>query len=165
MRWRSLRDAAVELHLAARRIGPFPPDVDGGVLAAATFAAQPTSAVIAYNDQLAIGVVRGLLGMGVRVPGDVSVVGFDNILAAELVTPGLTTVAAPLHTEGAEAIRHLLAMVEGAPTHTGQPFVLPTRLVVRGSTGPSSRIPGAPGPGSRDRARQLMATPGPQPIG
>jgi LacI family repressor for deo operon, udp, cdd, tsx, nupC, and nupG len=149
MRWRSLRAAAAELHLAARRIGPFPPDVDGGVLAAATFAAQPTSAVIAYNDQLAIGVVRGLLGMGVRVPGDVSVVGFDNILAAELVTPGLTTVAAPLHTEGAEAIRHLLAMVEGAPTHTGQPFVLPTRLVVRGSTGPSSHPPGGPGRGSR----------------
>jgi LacI family transcriptional regulator, repressor for deo operon, udp, cdd, tsx, nupC, and nupG len=97
-RWRSLREAAGELHLGLRRIGPFPPDVDGGVRAAVEFGAQPTSAVVTYNDQLAIGFVRGLTARGVRVPDEVSVVGFDNILAADLVTPGLTTVAAPLHT-------------------------------------------------------------------
>jgi LacI family transcriptional regulator, repressor for deo operon, udp, cdd, tsx, nupC, and nupG len=163
MRWRSLREAAVELHLGLRRIGPFPPDVDGGVRSAAVFGAQPTCAVITYNDQLAIGFVRALTGTGVRVPDEVSVVGFDNILAADLVTPGLTTIAAPLHTEGAEAIRHVLAMVEGAPSHTGQPVVLPTWLVVRGSTAASARPPAARAGGTV--AGQLMATPGPLPIG
>jgi LacI family transcriptional regulator len=113
--------------------------------------------VIAYNDQLAIGVVRGLTRMGVRVPGEVSVVGFDDIRAADLVTPGLTTVAAPLHTEGGEAVRLLLAMVEGVDIRTGRPHVLPTTLVVRGSTGPAAtRRPGV---------GQLMATTGRQPIG
>lgn len=159
MRWRSLREAATELSLTVRRIGPFPPDVEGGARAAAVIAEQPTSAVIAYNDQLAIGVIRGLAGMGVRVPAEVSVIGFDNILAAELVTPGLTTVAAPLHTEGAEAVRCLLGMVEGADGNTGgrtgQPLVLPTRLVVRGST---ARRGGRPG-------RQQMATTGLPQIG
>jgi LacI family transcriptional regulator, repressor for deo operon, udp, cdd, tsx, nupC, and nupG len=155
-RWRSLRAAATHLPLAVRRIGPFPPDVDGGARAAVVFAAQPTSAVIAYNDQLAIGLLRGLTQMGVRVPGEVSVVGFDNILAADLVTPGLTTVAAPLHTEGAEAIRHLLAMVEGAGSRTGQPLVLPTRLVVRGTT---ARIASSVRPPSRTTRAATATTP------
>jgi LacI family repressor for deo operon, udp, cdd, tsx, nupC, and nupG len=139
VRWRSLLETADELRL--RRIGPFSPDVAGGVRAAAELLAQPTSAVVAYNDLLAIGVVRGLRGRGVRVPADVSVVGFDNIGAAELVTPGLSTVAAPLHAGGAAATRALLAMVQGAPGSTGAPVLLPVRLVVRGSTAQRSRKP------------------------
>jgi LacI family repressor for deo operon, udp, cdd, tsx, nupC, and nupG len=143
MRWRSLREASLELHLRVRRIGPFPPDVGGGVRAAEELRAQPTSAVIAYNDQLAIGLIRGLAARGVRVPQDVSVIGFDNIFAADLITPGLTTVAAPLHTEGATATKHLLAMIDGSASRAGQavrpPVVLPVCLVVRGSTAPHSR--------------------------
>lgn len=139
MRWRSLREAAVELELKVRRIGPFTPDVDGGVQAAEEVHAHPTSAVVAYNDQMAIGLIRGLYSMRVRVPQHVSVVGFDNIFAADLVTPGLTTVAAPMRAEGATATRHLLTMIEGAPGRTGPPVVLPVRLVVRASTAHRSR--------------------------
>jgi LacI family transcriptional regulator, repressor for deo operon, udp, cdd, tsx, nupC, and nupG len=104
--------------------------------------------VIAYNDQLAIGLIRGLAATGVHVPRDVSVVGFDNIFAADLVTPGLTTVAAPLCTEGATATEHLLGMIEGSRSTrvVGRPAVLPVRLVVRKSTAQRSRrrIPPAP---------------------
>lgn len=139
MRWRSLREAALELDLRVRRIGPFPPDVAGGVQAAEQLRRHQTSAVVAYNDQLAIGLMRGLAAMGIRVPQDVSVIGFDNIFAADLVTPGLTTVAAPLHTEASTATQHLLGMIEGAPTRTVQPVVLPVRLVVRDSTARRSR--------------------------
>jgi LacI family transcriptional regulator len=134
MRWRSLRDAAADLRLVPRRIGPFSPDLDGGMRAAEVLRAQPSSAVIAYNDQLAIGILRGLTAHGVRVPRDVSVIGFDNIPAADLVTPGLTTVAAPLRLQGATAARHLLTMIEGGAARTGAPAVLPVKLVVRGST-------------------------------
>ncbi|MBL7488374.1 LacI family DNA-binding transcriptional regulator [Frankia sp. AgB1.9] len=139
MRWQSLREAAAEHDLQVRRIGPFSPDVPGGLQAAGQLRAQPASAVIAYNDQLAIGLIRGLTAGGLHVPRQVSVVGFDNIVAAELVTPGLTTVAAPLHTQGATATRHLLAMIEGRRGRTGEPAVLPVRLVVRGSTAQRSR--------------------------
>jgi LacI family repressor for deo operon, udp, cdd, tsx, nupC, and nupG len=139
VRWRSLLETAEELQLRVRRIGPFSPDVPGGVRAARQLCDQPTSAVLAYNDQLAIGLIRGLRGRRVRVPHDVSVVGFDNIGAAELITPGLTTVASPLAAGGAAATRALLAMVEGAPGTTGAPVVLPVRLVVRGSTGQRRR--------------------------
>jgi LacI family transcriptional regulator len=148
MRWRSLQDTAADLQLRVRRIGPVTPDVPGGMRAAEEVASSGASAVVAYNDQVAIGLVRGLGSRGVAVPRDVSVVGFDNIGAAELITPGLTTVASPLRTEGATAIKHLLAMVEGAQPRTGAPMVLPVRLVERGSTAQRSRKRTSPASGT-----------------
>ncbi|GAA5058726.1 LacI family transcriptional regulator [Thermocatellispora tengchongensis] len=135
MRWRSLREAAAELGLRLNRIGPYPPTIPGGTLAAEGVGRQGASAVIAYNDQLAIGLMRGLQAAGVRVPEDVSVVGFDNIFGAELVTPGLTTVAAPLRAQGRAAVRGLISVLGGARPRTAQAVVLPARLVVRASTG------------------------------
>jgi LacI family repressor for deo operon, udp, cdd, tsx, nupC, and nupG len=134
MRWTSLRAVAAERELAVRRIGPFSPDVAGGLRAAEELRTELPSAVIAFNDQLAIGVVRGMTAHGVRVPRDLSVIGFDNIAAADLVSPGLTTVAAPLQLAGATATRQVLTMIGGGGTWTGAPAVLPVRLVVRGST-------------------------------
>jgi LacI family repressor for deo operon, udp, cdd, tsx, nupC, and nupG len=138
IRWRSLREASMELDLSVRRIGHFAPTVHGGLQAAEALRAHPTSAVLAYNDLMAIGLVRGLASVGAKVPQDVSIVGFDNIFAADLVTPGLTTVAAPLRAQGETAVRNLLAIIGGARS-SGQPLVLPVRLVVRGSTAQRSR--------------------------
>ena len=134
VRWRALRDAREELGLTVRRIGPLAPTLNGGVKAAAAWAAHPTTAVIAYNDLIAIGFMRGVQAMGKRVPEDVSVIGFDNTPSAEIVTPGLTTVAAPQRALGAQAVRHVLAFVGGARSTTTEPLVLPTKLVERAST-------------------------------
>ncbi|GAA3725311.1 LacI family transcriptional regulator [Spinactinospora alkalitolerans] len=139
MRWRSIREAGHELDLSVRRIGPYLPTVAGGMRAAEDLARQQTSAVVTYNDLVAIGLMRGLQTMRIRIPEDVSVVGFDNIFSADLVTPALTTVAAPLRVLGTTAVRNLLAVVGGARSQTGLPVVLPTRLVVRGSTARRSR--------------------------
>jgi DNA-binding LacI/PurR family transcriptional regulator len=133
-RWRSVRESAMELELHVRRVGPMPPTVAGGARAAAEFADNPTSAVIAYNDLVAIGAIRALTAMGARIPQDVSVVGFDNIFAAELVTPPLTTVAAPLGAMGRTAVSNLLAIVRGARPRAQAPVSLPCRLIVRQST-------------------------------
>jgi DNA-binding LacI/PurR family transcriptional regulator len=133
-RWRSVRESAMELELHVRRVGPVPPTVAGGTRAAAEFADNPTSAVIAYNDLVAIGAIRALTAMGARIPQDVSVVGFDNIFAAELVTPPLTTVAAPLGAMGRTAVSNLLAIVRGARPRAQAPVSLPCRLIVRQST-------------------------------
>lgn len=135
VRWQALREIATERELRVHRIGPHPPTVAGGVAAAEDFRRQPTGAVIAYNDLMALGFMQGLTALGVKVPADVNVIGFDNIFGTELVSPGLTTVAAPLHTLGATAVRQLLAVIGGAPPETGEPVMLPTRLVIRGSTG------------------------------
>lgn len=158
MRWRSVLETAAGLQLRVRRIGPCTPDVRGGVRAVEELSAYRPSAVLAYNDQLAIGVVRGLRTRGGRVPTDVSVVGFDNIGAAELITPGLTTVATPLHAGGAAATRTLLAMVDGTPGPTGAPVVLPVRLVVRGST--AQRAAGTGGSSASQPSTSPASCPG-----
>lgn len=137
VRWRALRDARTELGITVRRVGPVAPTLNGGVRAAAAWAAHPTSAVVAYNDLVAIGFMRGVQAMGKEVPAEVSVVGFDNTPSAEIVTPGLTTVAAPQRALGARGVRHVLAFVGGARSTTTEPLLLPTKLVVRGSTGPA----------------------------
>jgi DNA-binding LacI/PurR family transcriptional regulator len=163
MRWRSLRDGPPELGLQTRRIGPFAPTVAGGAAAAAEFVNQPTTAVLAYNDLMAIGFIRALTAQGAQIPRDVSVIGYDNIFAADLVTPPLTTVAAPLHAMGTTAVGNLLAIVRGAQPRAQEPVTLPARLVVRASTAQRSRKRTSPAwgttrvPGSAARASRSTA--------
>ncbi len=132
-RWRALRELGPELGLDIRRIGPQVPTVRSGFAAARRVAEAGVTAVISYNDQLAIGVMKGLRSLGLAVPRDVSVVGFDNIVYDEIIDPGLTTVAAPLHQMGATGVRNCLAVIRGVRS-SGSPLVLPVTLVRRGST-------------------------------
>ncbi len=134
IRWRSLRDTAADLGLRTRRLGPYQPKVAGGEQAAAELSRKTSTAVLAYNDQLAIGVIRGLTALGTTVPQDVSIIGIDNIFAADLVTPRLTTIAAPLNALGGTAVNNLLAIINGARSRATEAMVLPTRLVERDST-------------------------------
>ncbi|MFC5382038.1 LacI family DNA-binding transcriptional regulator [Aquipuribacter nitratireducens] len=136
-RVRAFREAGHELQLATRATRHHAPTVAGGVAAAREMldaATGPPTAVVAYNDLMAIGVMRALQDAGVAVADDVSVVGFDDILVSQLVSPPLTTVAAPLRAMGETAVQNLLAVVRGAQPHAERAFVLPARLVVRGST-------------------------------
>ena len=97
------------------------------------------TAVLAYNDQIAIGILRSLRQLRIAVPGDVSIVGFDDIFASSLVTPSLTTIAAPLRQMGAIAVKNLVAILNGASPNCAEPLVVPTRLIERESTGPARR--------------------------
>lgn len=147
MRWRELRETAGAQGVRVRRIGPFAPTLDGGAEAGRALAGDPPSAVVTFNDLLAIGVLDELLKHGRRVPGEVSVLGFDDIFGAQLVTPGLTTVAAPLRQLGSTAVGHLLAVLNGARPQTETPVAVPTALVRRQSTGPRRDArDGPPGP-------------------
>jgi LacI family transcriptional regulator len=146
VRWRALREAAAELDLEVRKLGPNEPTVLAGLDVARRIAALNATAVLAYNDQLAIGIVKGLIKIGTRVPEDVSVVGFDNIVFDELVEPQLTTVAAPLYRMGLTGVQNCIAMALGA-LPSGPPTVLPVRLVVRASTAqrkPRGVLPATP---------------------
>lgn len=140
MRWRSMREAAYELDIRTRRIGPFSPTRAGGITAAQTLAGSRATAVVTYNDLLAIGLMQGLTRLGARIPQDVSVVGFDNIFGSDFCTPPLTTVAAPLRRLGSHAVGMLLRQLETPVPQTSvrhaplRPALLPAQLVVRGST-------------------------------
>ncbi|KRE42536.1 LacI family DNA-binding transcriptional regulator [Knoellia sp. Soil729] len=149
VRWQALREAGFELEMKIRRVGPTQkPTIDAGFARVREIMSQSTTAVIAYNDVLAIGVIKGLHRMGVSVPEDVSVIGFDNILLAEVVEPELTTVASPLRQQGETAVRNLVAMAQGAQATSREPLVMPVKLVVRRSTAQPSRKSTSPALGT-----------------
>jgi DNA-binding LacI/PurR family transcriptional regulator len=80
-------------HMAIVEFGPFEPKFEGGVQAADLALASGVSAIIAYNDLMALGVLSRLADRQVAVPQEMSVVGFDNLLYAAICAPPLTTVA------------------------------------------------------------------------
>lgn len=100
---------------------------------------DPPSAILAANDLSAFGVIEAVKSRGLRVPDDVSVVGFDDIPMAGQSYPPLTTVRHPLHDMGEQAVKRLLALIEGGTVGTEQ-LELPSELIVRASTGPVSAV-------------------------
>jgi DNA-binding LacI/PurR family transcriptional regulator len=130
-RWAGLSAAGVDHGLTATRLGPFPPTVEGGPAAVAAGLACGATALVAFNDLLAFGVLRELQRRGVPVPAGVSVTGFDDVFGADFCHPPLTTVAVPTEEAGRALVDVLLA-----PPDDPQPTVLPVRLRVRDSTGP-----------------------------
>ena len=134
MRWRGLREAGMELDLHVRRLGPLLPTIRGGAAAAEQWLVKPTTAVIAYNDLMAIGFMQRVMAAGRLVPRDVSVIGFDNIVDSALVEPHLTTIAAPLVSLGSAAVAHLLRTGRRGQPEVPEPVLLPARLVIRAST-------------------------------
>jgi LacI family transcriptional regulator len=92
---------------------------------------RPT-AIFAANDASAIETIAVAKALGLTVPGDLSVVGFDNVPESALCEPPLTTVEQPIQRMGEEAVRLLLALIDD-PTGLPAQVVLPTRLVERAS--------------------------------
>ena len=109
--------------------------VDGGRAAATALfeLAEPPSAIFAFNDQLAIGAMHAALARGLRLPADLSIVGFDDTVEAGLVTPALTTVRQPLAEMGRMAVSLLVRLLEHEPIEALH-VELATQLVVRDST-------------------------------
>jgi DNA-binding LacI/PurR family transcriptional regulator len=93
------------------------------------------TAVFAANDQMSLGIMRALHESGLSVPGDVSIVGFDDIPEAEYFHVPLTTVRQDFAEVGRRCIERLLALIEGrnAPIHT----TIQPELILRGSSGPA----------------------------
>ncbi|MEJ3653221.1 LacI family DNA-binding transcriptional regulator [Actinomycetes bacterium KLBMP 9759] len=107
-----------------------------GYEAGTTLARQrDVTAVLAGNDDIATGIVRALTDNGRDVPGDVSVIGFDDTPVAAYARPSLTTVAQDFVELGRRTFGLLHPQLEGRPAPTG-PAVLPTKLLIRESTGP-----------------------------
>lgn len=111
----------------------------GALLRAWDRSDRPT-AVLAMSDVMAIGAMSAARGLGLRLPNDLSVVGFDDIDLAAHVDPPLTTVRQPIRQKGAEAVRLLLAEMARGPAHRPEHLRLDARLVVRGSTGPAPQV-------------------------
>jgi LacI family transcriptional regulator len=97
---------------------------------------EPPTAIFAFNDNVAIGVLNVARKLGLRVPEDLSVVGFDDTFQATIVTPHLTTVRQPLAELGRIGVSLLSRLIEGQRLEALR-LELATTLVIRDSTGPA----------------------------
>lgn len=134
-RLEALRVAAA--HREGVRLSEMPAgaSVDAGYAAAADVLASRATAVVAYNDLVAFGLLARLNELGVAVPGDVSIVGFDDIELARFATPSLTTAAVPQVDLGRLAWAHLQPGLTGGDPMPDPAPIAPT-LAVRASSGP-----------------------------
>jgi LacI family repressor for deo operon, udp, cdd, tsx, nupC, and nupG len=98
---------------------------------------RPT-AIFAANDESAIGALRAAKRLGLRVPQDLSVVGFDDIGLSALFEPALTTIHQPRAALGQQAMSLILDLIEGTGS-PADPVILPVQLVQRESSGPAPR--------------------------
>ncbi|MGI8421263.1 MAG: LacI family DNA-binding transcriptional regulator [Gaiellaceae bacterium] len=100
---------------------------------------QPPTAILSANNLMTIGALRALHAMRVSIPRDLSLIGFDDLELAELLSPPLTVVDRPMEEQGALAMRLLLARIESRDPVAPQQIVLETRLRVRASTAAPKR--------------------------
>lgn len=130
-----LKAACARLGLEPVVLGPFPARFSSGVRAADLVLAAGVTAVVAFNDDIAAGLLTRFADRGVRVPEHISVVGHDDTALAEMVTPRLTTVHIPAAAAGATATQLLIRYVRGDDSGVRR-YELPSELIVRGSSGP-----------------------------
>jgi LacI family transcriptional regulator, galactose operon repressor len=146
-REQGLRATADATGVELVHLGNFPPRFEGGVAAADLAVASGATAVVAYNDIVALGLLSRLGARGIAVPARISVLGCDDIPMSAMTHPALTTVSVPQHEAGRAAVALLLALLADTDSGgtdsgtdsgsaTGVPHRdLPTQLIVRATTG------------------------------
>lgn len=147
-RRRGIETAGRETGVEVVDVGHFRPTFSGGVAAADLVVASGATAVLTYNDLQALGLVDRLRHRGLQVPRDLSVVGFDDVSVATLVSPALTTVSIPLAALGRGAVDRLVEQLDRDTAESREDDLagladedepparprLPVELVVRGTT-------------------------------
>jgi DNA-binding LacI/PurR family transcriptional regulator len=135
-----VRHQVLQARLKAEGIQPGPSAVGDFTIQSGYYAAQelvdsgkPFTSIMVGNDRMALGAIRGLRERGIRVPDDVSIVGFDDMPEAEYFDPPLTTVRQDIDSLARESIEYLTSLI-ARPTHTVHQRALYPELVVREST-------------------------------
>jgi DNA-binding LacI/PurR family transcriptional regulator len=95
---------------------------------------EPPTAIVASTDVLAVGVLQAAAGLGVRVPDDLSIVGFDDIAIARYLVPALTTIRMPIAEMAAAAVELALTSMRRVETAAFESRTFPPKLVIRKST-------------------------------
>ena len=133
-RWNLLMRNAVERGMTIAEISSNEPTVEGGKGAFERVRAAGATAVVTYNDLMAIGLLREATAAGVNVPSELSIIGFDNIFGSDFTNPPLSTIELPLQKIGTEAVETLLKSFideQDGPIHGTSEVA---SLLVRGST-------------------------------
>lgn len=127
----AMMDAGLDVDPALVRVGGYRPELADGVAREMLTLPDRPTAIFAANDLSAIRTVEVAQSLGMGVPADLSVIGFDNVPESALASPPLTTVAQPLKQMGVAALELLVDLLNGDPGETH--LRLPTHLVERGS--------------------------------
>ena len=106
---------------------------DGGYAAVGKLPLEQITAIFAHNDLMAIGAINALTERGYRVPGDISVIGFDGILPSSYIFPGLTTIQVPFEAVGKRAVESLVKLMNGRKVENTS--YIPVSIVERGTVG------------------------------
>lgn len=124
----------LDIELPRSRVLACPPTVEGGAAAAREMMErEPDSdCLLCFNDLVAAGALQSLAELGVSVPDELAVVGYDDIVFAKMFTPGLTTIKAPTYELGQQAVGMLFDRLRGRGH--GIDIVLQPELMIRGST-------------------------------
>jgi LacI family transcriptional regulator len=128
----TITKACEHFRIRLSRLSHHAASIQGGRAAAAPVIASGASAVIAYNDLVALGLEAGLSDLGKTCPDDISIIGIDDIELASAVKPGLTTVKMPIDRCGALAVEMLLQAMSGSIAD--EVVTLGSELIVRGTT-------------------------------
>ncbi|MBF4574238.1 LacI family DNA-binding transcriptional regulator [Herbiconiux sp. VKM Ac-1786] len=137
---RALEEAGIPFDPALVRVGLYEKEIARETATSLLSSPDRPTAVFAANDLSAIATIQTAAELGLDVPGDLSVVGFDDVPEAARLNPPLTTVRQPMQSIGASAAELLIGLMAGetpARTH----ITLPTRLVRRATTGPPPPAP------------------------
>jgi DNA-binding LacI/PurR family transcriptional regulator len=141
-RWKSLMAVAKELGLEVQpelvvqlQLNISSPELGYPVVQQLLTQKRPFTALVSFNDIAAIGAIRAFRDHNIRVPEDVSIVGFDDIQGAAYHNPSLTTIRQPLHNMGTTAARILLQRLRGLKDYPEQIAIVP-ELIIRESTLP-----------------------------
>lgn len=136
-RQRALRAACTRHGVELVGLGNFAPTFDGGQAAAEGTVVSGVTAVVGYNDLIALGLLNGLRDRGVDVPGEISVVGIDNIPMSAMVHPPLTTLDIPKDLAGRTAVELLLRLLTEESEPVDRARELSTELLTRHTTAPA----------------------------
>jgi len=141
IRWTSIQKTATELGILIRdslvvQLEGDSPSPEPGYEATKKLlgSGEPFTALFAFNDMSAMGAIRALREAKLRVPDDVSVVGFDDIQSAAYQNPGLTTVRQPLREMGRTAAETLLKRIQTETSAQRGPITVEPELMIRGTT-------------------------------
>jgi LacI family transcriptional regulator len=133
-RWERVLSRSLDAGVAAVEIGPNSPTIEGGAETLPRVRAARSTAVIAFNDLMAIGLMRAASETGLQIPHQLSVAGFDDIFGSDFIQPTLTTVRSDLEMAGQRAVERLLARLGEGRQEEVPDDLLDTTLIVRRST-------------------------------
>ncbi|RFA08140.1 hypothetical protein B7R54_02090 [Subtercola boreus] len=142
-RWETLLARAPKHGMTIVEIAVGAPTLEGGTNALTRVLASGVTAVLAYNDLMAIGLMRAAQQRGIIIPDDLSIIGFDDIFGSDFTSPQLSTIRTPLDQIGERAVRRSLELIDsptGVAAGDSAGRALVTELVSRGSVGP---LPGS----------------------